>query len=255
VSPRLLLDLGPDGALIAALLLGHAAADFVLQSDAMAEGKRRWSRLLMHVAVVIAAQAAALLPFLTPRAALVVLGVGVLHGVVDRVKATAAARHPGARLSPLVADQAAHLVVLAAAWALLRGGAPASFLPPPTPEETATFTRLAVVGAAYAVCWNGAAAFVGGVLARFGLEDLRPGVGGQDAGPSRGRAIGILERMLALTLVLVDRWGGLGLLLAAKSIARFRDLDDRNMSEHYLIGTLASLLCAVVAGIGVRLLV
>src|SRR5205807_6980118 len=44
---------------------------------------------------------------------------------------------------------------------------------------------------------------------------------------SRGRMIGVLERALALTLVLLGQYAALGLIVAAKSLARFKALEDR----------------------------
>lgn len=71
---------------------------------------------------------------------------------------------------------------------------------------------------------------------------------------ARGRTIGILERAIALTLVLLDQYGALGLIVAAKTLARFRELEDREFAEYFLIGTLASLLHALAVGVGVRIL-
>lgn len=71
---------------------------------------------------------------------------------------------------------------------------------------------------------------------------------------ARGRAIGVLERALAVTLVLLGEYGALGLIVAAKALARFRALDDREFAEYFLIGTLASLLLGVLGGVAVRLL-
>ncbi|PYP17701.1 MAG: hypothetical protein DMD52_03905 [Gemmatimonadetes bacterium] len=71
---------------------------------------------------------------------------------------------------------------------------------------------------------------------------------------SRGRAIGALERALALTLVLLGEYTAIGWIIAAKSLARFRALEDREFAEYFLIGTLASLLLALGAGIGMRIL-
>lgn len=71
---------------------------------------------------------------------------------------------------------------------------------------------------------------------------------------ARGRTIGILERGLALTLVLLGQYGALGLVVAAKSLARFKALEDRDFAEYFLIGTLASLLLAVLVGVGLKLL-
>lgn len=71
---------------------------------------------------------------------------------------------------------------------------------------------------------------------------------------SRGRVIGILERALALTFVLLGEYGALGLIVAAKSLARFKALEDREFAEYFLIGTLASLLLALVGGEALRAL-
>lgn len=69
---------------------------------------------------------------------------------------------------------------------------------------------------------------------------------------SRGLLIGVLERAVALTLVLAGQFGALGLILAAKALARFRALDDRDFAEYVLIGTLTSLLLALLVGVAVH---
>jgi len=71
---------------------------------------------------------------------------------------------------------------------------------------------------------------------------------------ARGRTIGSLERAIALTLVLLGQYGALGLLVAAKSVARFKALEDREFAEYFLIGTLASLLLALAGGLGLQAL-
>ncbi len=71
---------------------------------------------------------------------------------------------------------------------------------------------------------------------------------------SRGRMIGVLERAIALTFVLLGQYGALGLLIAAKSLARFKALEDREFAEYFLIGTLASLLLALLGGLGMKAL-
>lgn len=71
---------------------------------------------------------------------------------------------------------------------------------------------------------------------------------------ARGRAVGSLERGLALTLVLLGEYSAVGWIIAAKSLARFKALEDREFAEYFLVGTLASLLLAVLAGVGLRIL-
>ncbi len=64
-----------------------------------------------------------------------------------------------------------------------------------------------------------------------------------------GAIIGILERIFTLTFVLIGQYTALALIFAAKSIARFEDLKNRKFAEYYLIGTLSSLLFAMLIGI------
>ncbi len=71
---------------------------------------------------------------------------------------------------------------------------------------------------------------------------------------ARGRIIGVLERAIALTLVLAGEFGALGLIVAAKALARFHELKHRDFAEYFLIGTLASLLHALLVGFAIRLL-
>ena len=67
--------------------------------------------------------------------------------------------------------------------------------------------------------------------------------------PGRGRVIGYLERSLVFLLVITGNLGAIGLVLAAKAFARFRQLDDRDFAEYVLIGTLLSIGTTVLVGI------
>jgi len=84
-----------------------------------------------------------------------------------------------------------------------------------------------------------------------------------DAGASRehgamappaqvGATIGVLERLLIVTLLLVGAEAAIGFVIAAKTIARFRLLDDRDFAEYYLLGTLASVSVAIVTALAAR---
>ena len=71
--------------------------------------------------------------------------------------------------------------------------------------------------------------------------------------PARvGATIGVLERLLIVTFILVGAESAIGLVVAAKTIARFRQLDDRDFAEYYLLGTLASVSVAIVTGLIAR---
>jgi hypothetical protein len=61
----------------------------------------------------------------------------------------------------------------------------------------------------------------------------------------RGRIIGILERSIVFVLIIRGNISAVGLILAAKAIARFKDLDKRDFAEYVLIGTLLSISLAI----------
>ena len=64
-----------------------------------------------------------------------------------------------------------------------------------------------------------------------------------------GSTIGILERLLIVVFVLTGSDVAIGFVVAAKTLARFRLLDDRDFAEYYLLGTMASVSVAIVTGI------
>jgi hypothetical protein len=83
------------------------------------------------------------------------------------------------------------------------------------------------------------------------VRDLLAGVRGagepqpqdeEDQRRSRvGRQVGWLERLLICGFALGGQYAAVGFVIAAKSMARFRALDDRRFAEQYLLGTLLSI--------------
>ncbi|SDL46723.1 DUF3307 domain-containing protein [Chryseobacterium taihuense] len=70
-----------------------------------------------------------------------------------------------------------------------------------------------------------------------------------------GKYIGILERLLVFTFIVVNHWEGVGFMVAAKSVFRFSDLaqaKQRKLTEYVLIGTLLSFGMAVLTGILIK---
>ena len=67
--------------------------------------------------------------------------------------------------------------------------------------------------------------------------------------PARiGATIGAFERLLIVAFVLLGATAAVGVVVAVKTLARFKQLDDRGFAEYFLLGTLASVSVAV--GIG-----
>jgi hypothetical protein len=61
-----------------------------------------------------------------------------------------------------------------------------------------------------------------------------------------GALIGSMERIVMMMLLGVGQWVGLTIVIAAKSIARFKQLEDKKFSEYYLIGTLFSIIFVII---------
>ncbi|HET7703727.1 MAG TPA: DUF3307 domain-containing protein [Candidatus Limnocylindrales bacterium] len=64
-----------------------------------------------------------------------------------------------------------------------------------------------------------------------------------------GATIGILERILIVVFVLTGTDVAIGFVVGAKTLARFRLLDDRDFAEYYLLGTLASVSVAIISAL------
>lgn len=80
----------------------------------------------------------------------------------------------------------------------------------------------------------------------------------KDGLKSAGKIIGILERVLIFTFMIIGQYEAIGFLIAAKSIYRFTDLkssSERKFSEYVLIGTLLSFIIAILVGIIIRKLI
>ncbi len=66
---------------------------------------------------------------------------------------------------------------------------------------------------------------------------------------SRGKIIGYLERLLVIVLIVHNAFSGIAFIVAAKAIARFKQMDDRDFAEYFLLGTLCSILLGIIFGL------
>ncbi|MEJ2545733.1 MAG: hypothetical protein P8Y99_16845 [Calditrichaceae bacterium] len=65
----------------------------------------------------------------------------------------------------------------------------------------------------------------------------------------RGRLIGLLERTFLYFLIIFNQIGAIAIIIALKSLARFKELDDKNFAEYFLIGSLLSVMVAVIPAV------
>jgi hypothetical protein len=265
------------------LVLGHLLADFVLQPDHVAtrkfgRGPDAWRALGMHVLIVGLVAAPIVLVYGLPGIGYVAVTV-ITHLFIDRTKIEATLRMdpapapseapgdpemvPGWSPMPgvwFLFDQLAHLGILVGAWALFLARAEpldwwndlvARIAASGDGEAIGRIALGTVVISALVVANTRAGSLFVGTLVRAPRPPVVNDVPSAE-GPSVARigaTIGVIERLLIATLVLAGGVAAVGLVIAAKTIARFRQLEDRVFAEYYLLGTLASVSLAVITSL------
>jgi len=259
MTAQWLSDMGGQAAsLLILLVAGHVFGDFLFQSRRVArEKERKWGAMLTHALTVFGVHCAVLWPFLSGGVALGVLCLSVLHLIVDVVRSRAVGTW-GASLGGFFADQALHLVSIFVLWRVLvawDGGASRAWSP--QDDWLLWYARWSLVAAAYVFNAKGGTRVVRGVLKRFPRTVPQETEDGESE-YEMGRWIGNLERFLVLTFALSGQWAAMGLIIAAKSIARFPELtakEHKDFAEYYLIGTLTSVLVALASGMAIGMTV
>lgn len=224
------------------LLLAHFIGDFVLQPSKWVEDKleKKWRSkyLYFHIGVHLIILLL-LLQFQHLGAIAVII---VSHYVIDVGKL--AFTNPKNYRWLFVLDQVLHVLVL---FGVLQ------WLSPFTLDITNWFNEQTLLLITFLVFVT----FVSGILMRMLLapyideiaKDDESGEGGSLK--NAGTYIGMLERLFVFGFILLQQWAAIGLLIAAKSVFRFGDLNkgkNRKLTEYVLIGTLLSFGLAILSG-------
>lgn len=226
-----------------ALLFAHALADFAFQSRAMALGKDRAGPLFGHVAVVFGLSYGALGGALWPA-----VFIAALHMQIDYAKARLGQQD---RLSHFLLDQGAHLMSILAAT-LLWTDAYATGLWGRLLDLTAQAPQMMALIAGLLLATRAGQFAVGTLMTPYAAT-LPADAEGLTNG---GAVIGLLERGLTFVLVLTGQIAGVGFLIAAKSFLRVGSIEkNRKLAEYVIIGTLASIGWALIAGIATQALI
>lgn len=231
------------------LLAAHLLADFSLQSADWAEKKTQKFRYLVGHAAVYAAVMAVVAFLCIPGNVVWIpyLIVSLSHFVIDwiRVHADKKYKTPMAHFSSFVIDQVLHIAIICISvyafglneqvknWLTdLAAAAPV--------EQTLRYALI------FIIILDPASVFVKklSIYVSGGTSN-----GGQKKEPPVGSVIGKLERILTVILVLCNEIGAIGFVLTAKSIARYKQLDNQGFAEKYLVGTLSSTAIAIIAAL------
>jgi len=228
------------------LYLSHLVADFLLQPDRVAKNKRNPRALLEHSGIHAATALVIVNVDLSVRVALAILFLAIAHAVCDYLKA----RFTRDDWAAFTVDQVVHLlfVAIAAVWLTSDGlGQMTTVL-----RSTLSSSRLYLFLCVYIAVVFGGGYFVQKITSYFmqkiddAVVESKPGL------PAAGKYIGWLERSLIVTFLITGNPQGIGLLIAAKALARYPEIkeDKRgHFAEYFLIGTLTSVSLALFAGL------
>lgn len=240
-----------------ALAVAQILSDFPLQTGRMVkekeEGARgttrqdvwRYGGYIKHGSVLLGISILAVYPWWSPRVFLAVLIVTLAHVLLDYAKCRYV-RHT--TVSMLLGDQTLHLLVILVVLTALGLGELGSARDLVQSIWASYRDPTLIVSSGYLI-----SIWVGGIVVRVFLDSM--GSPGQiDEGlQNAGRRIGQLERFLVTTLTVLDQYSAIAFVFAAKSIARFKKIEESpTFAEYYLAGTLASVSLAVLVGLAIK---
>jgi hypothetical protein len=238
------------------LYLAHLLTDFVFQSDRLVTRKRQGSVLAYtehggtHFLVAILILVLAVpglwssLSFYGFIAALTLVHLGIDWGKLRLVHSNVI--EDGA--VPFMGDQATHfLTVCITAWLIVRP-ATLSMIAKMRWFQSEIEKPLLLL-----VVYVGVI-FGGGYIVRFLTKPLLKGdlhISGETTNEMQnaGMYIGWLERFVVLTALALQSPATVGLVLTAKSIARYPELKSVRFAEYFLIGTLLSVSLGILGGL------
>ncbi|TMP10869.1 DUF3307 domain-containing protein [Pseudoalteromonas sp. S3178] len=241
--------------LLVALIIGHLLADFYWQPMSWVNERNtrhfKAKKLYLHVLVHGITSAIILTlweyTFGWQQLSTVLLATAVImlsHYFIDIAKS-----YSNKGVVPFLLDQIAHIAVIIALCIYITDNQSLIAYV----SALATNPKVLWVVCGYLIILSPSAVFI-----RMMLERLTANFSSEGSLPLAGQSIGMIERVLMLSFILLDQFAGLGFLLAAKSVFRFGDLSaskDKKLTEYVMLGTLLSVSVTLFIGLGVNYLI
>jgi hypothetical protein len=231
-----------DGNLLIRLILAHLIADFVLQTNSMVSQKK-WLSTSMAVHIGIVFTAAAIIS----GNLVLALGITICHWLIDGAKIEVGKRKWGSEneTSVFIIDQLFHIISIVLIWSVFLQNWSALWLAIRLPF---TNYKCSLVLLGYVIVSTPIGYLIGHATAGMNKATADKKEGNQHG----GKLIGIFERMIILTMVLLGQYAAIGFLITGKSIIRFANNDEHLRSEYVLVGTMMSYALAIMTGAAIN---
>ena len=228
------------------LLIAHLFGDFILQTTKTADKKSESRKyFIIHCGIYSFSMMLALVCFGPIKNVVIIFFViSLSHIIIDylRIQILKTSKKTN-EFTIFLADQIVHIIIILVCIQFIAGY---SFLGNVIKDYLLKFVdskqlfNILFFVLLYIICTSPAAVLIKKVFLHFSFqkdtEDLM----------KSGYYIGILERIIILTLGLNGEIGAIGFVIAAKSLARFKQLEDKQFAEKYLLGTLLSVMIALI---------
>ncbi|MBJ2175626.1 DUF3307 domain-containing protein [Aureibaculum sp. A20] len=234
--------------IILQLLLAHVLTDFVFQNTKMVKHKRNYKGKSWYLyAHSLLAGVLTYIILQDWNQLFIPIVIVITHFFIDLWKL----HQKKDNLKYFIIDQILHLIILVLAWLYLINGFSEVL---PTIATFFTSTQALAIFTGYLIVIFPVGFIIGKATERWQKE-----ISNEEAQSSlnkAGRYIGIFERILVLTFILINNFAAIGFLIGAKSILRFSDTKGaRKQTEYVLIGTLMSFAICIIIGLAIRYLV
>lgn len=260
-------------AILFRLVIAHLLADFTFQSNTMATEKKKGlasGYFYLHILIVGLLTYILLGQWTNWQGPAVIM---VIHAVIDLIKATVESKIEWAKTRGkwlFIIDQILHILTVLAYWIITSK----------VIEDWTLFEELLnkkiftnedvlIIVIAYLIITMPVGILIGFLTKNWQDEIAEDDRQKREANPdgdfpeqeslkNAGKTIGMIERSLVLTFVLMQQYQAIGFLIAAKSVFRFGDLKEsgqRKRTEYILIGTLISFILSILLGIFTQFLI
>ncbi|MDO4804134.1 MAG: DUF3307 domain-containing protein [Lachnospiraceae bacterium] len=227
------------------LSIGHVLGDFYFQTDRMARAKeKRFAGVVYHSLEYLVVMLAVSVPIMSPGAVLAAAALAVLHFLIDAGKFKLVRMFRIRRRDMVfIWDQVCHVLTIFAVSYMMYCLQVKVEVIKPLGDAFAAFgtdpQMLAKWVLSLLVLHVPSNIFIQILLADGRPKETRRDRGVMDDGV--GKRIGTIERLIMLMFISMDQYSAMGLVLTAKSIARFEKISkEQAFAEYYLMGTLLS---------------
>ncbi|AMJ41247.1 DUF3307 domain-containing protein [Anaerotignum propionicum] len=228
------------------LIIAHFLADFTLQTTKLAQRKLdNFKYLIYHAIIYAVIFLITMFPLVKfQKAILPYIIITCSHFFIDWIRTLVDKKFSRRSIifASFIVDQILHVLILMVLYYAYDLGVETTSLYDYIQQWQYSY-RLVIYCLTFVILWDPTAVFIKKLFLYIVDGDSSDQ---EENDPQVGRIIGKVERIIISILILCNQFGAIGFVLTAKSIARYKQLEDKNFAEKYLVGTLTSVAIAFI---------